>query len=429
MIELKTILILAYDFPPFNSIGAQRPASWFKYLKKYGWSPIVITRHWDDTIKNSVDYIKPSKNRSTTKQNKEEGELIQAPFNPNIRDRWILKYGLEKKVIQRKVLTFGHQFVKFSNPKTDSSYSIYQAADTYLASNIVDVILATGEPFILFKYATLLSKKYKIPWIADYRDCWTNNPSLKGAGKMDRWLNEKHFRKIEKKLIKSCKLITTAAPSYKNDIAVLYPKKNIEVVLNGYDVREQSAVVKPNRNKFTISYAGIIYPHQKLETFLEGLKHFLKDKQDVEVYFYGLKFYPEMVERVNQSIAENVDCITFTERIPYEEIHTKLKESHLLLLLSAKNMNWLNAKIFDYLQANRKILLVENDRGILNQLIQDCNAGVTADTPEEVASLLEKYYLEFKTTGEVKQQTINHEQYSRENQAKHLAKLLDKYID
>ncbi|UZR92542.1 glycosyltransferase [Chondrinema litorale] len=425
---MKTILILAYDFPPFNSIGAQRPASWFKYLKKYGWSPIVVTRHWDDAIKNSVDYIKPSKERSTTKQNRKEGELIQAPFNPNIRDRWILKYGLDEKVIQRKVLTLGHQFVKFSHPKTDSSYSIYQAADDFLRSNKVDVILATGEPFILFKYAALLSKKYKTPWIADYRDCWTNNPSLKGAGKMDRWLNEKHFRKIEKKLIESCKLITTAAPSYKNDIALLHPKKNIEVVLNGYDVKEQSAIVKPDSNKFTISYAGIIYPHQKLETFLDGLKLFLNEMQDVEVYFYGLKFYPEMVERVRQSIAEKLDSITFTERIPYEEIHTKLKESHLLLLLSAKNMNWLNAKIFDYLQANRKILLVENDNGILNQIIEECNAGITADTPEEVANVLEKYYVEFKNTGEVKQQTINYEQYSRENQAKHLASLLDKYI-
>ncbi len=41
---MKKVLIIAYDFPPLNSVGAKRPYSWYKYFKKYNVYPIVITR-------------------------------------------------------------------------------------------------------------------------------------------------------------------------------------------------------------------------------------------------------------------------------------------------------------------------------------------------------------------------------------------------
>ena len=44
-----------------------------------------------------------------------------------------------------------------------------------MKNNTVDAIIATGDPFVLFKYASSLSKKFNIPWIADYRDPWTGN--------------------------------------------------------------------------------------------------------------------------------------------------------------------------------------------------------------------------------------------------------------
>ena len=38
-IPLKKALILAYDFPPFNSIGGQRPYAWLKYFREFGKTP------------------------------------------------------------------------------------------------------------------------------------------------------------------------------------------------------------------------------------------------------------------------------------------------------------------------------------------------------------------------------------------------------
>ena len=43
----KKVLILCNDFPPINSIGAERPFSWFTYFNDFDLYPIIITKNWN----------------------------------------------------------------------------------------------------------------------------------------------------------------------------------------------------------------------------------------------------------------------------------------------------------------------------------------------------------------------------------------------
>ena len=101
----KKIVILAYDFPPYLSIGAMRPYSWYKYLDKNEWEITVVTRNWDSEIINAIDYVKPSKNKKLAIDVTEEGAIYRLPFKPNLRDKIILKHGLDRFAIIRKLLT------------------------------------------------------------------------------------------------------------------------------------------------------------------------------------------------------------------------------------------------------------------------------------------------------------------------------------
>jgi len=40
---MPKVLIIAYWYPPKQTIGALRPAKWVKYLPDFGWDPVVIT--------------------------------------------------------------------------------------------------------------------------------------------------------------------------------------------------------------------------------------------------------------------------------------------------------------------------------------------------------------------------------------------------
>ena len=55
----------------------------------------------------------------------------------------------------------------------DVKREIYLKAKELCRKKSFDLILVTGEPFILFKYGHKISKEFGIPWIADYRDVWT----------------------------------------------------------------------------------------------------------------------------------------------------------------------------------------------------------------------------------------------------------------
>src|SRR5262249_45098538 len=141
----------------------------------------------------------------------------------------------------------------------DNRSNIYTEARKVLSENRYDAIIATGEPFILFRYARLLSKEFDVPWIADYRDGWSTdriNPPKSIAEK----LVIRHARYLEKKLVEDAAMITTASPTYKNDLQKLFPAKHIEVVYNGFDNDTVQALpeIEQDKQTFRIAYAGTI---------------------------------------------------------------------------------------------------------------------------------------------------------------------------
>lgn len=133
---MKKALILAYDFPPYNSIGGQRPNAWLKYFNEFGIYPIVVTRHWDLPIAKPEDCYLPSVNRSVEEEEADSGTIIRVPFNPNVRDKLIFKTGMlansARKVLSLAQLISEHRLAYFDNKRT-----LYEGAREFLQKNKV----------------------------------------------------------------------------------------------------------------------------------------------------------------------------------------------------------------------------------------------------------------------------------------------------
>ena len=425
---MKKVLILAYDFYPYNSIGAQRPYSWYKYFHQNNLYPVVITRHWDNEIKKPIDTIRPTQKTYKTEKT-EIGETIYAPFKPNLRDKIILKYGLRKFTFFRKLLTLILNILKYPF-NIDSTKTIYNAADQFLENNECSMIIATGEPFILFKYASFLSKKHHIPWVADYRDGWTTNQSKLNLGLLEK-INLKYQSFFERNYIDSVSIITTASPSYQKDLQKMFPKKRTEVIYNGYfkelidEVKNTPYDTSENKT-FKISYSGTIYKHQQIEVFLDGFKKFIAPLKNcnIEINFIGLNFFPDQKKRILDFDHSINKYFNFTDRVPLKASLEFLNNSDVLLLLSKKNANWLNAKIFDYIALEKKILFVENDLGVLEQILDDCETGVKCNNAKDVENGLKQLYYERVLTEKSKAKNSKKEKYSRCYQTKKLVDLI-----
>jgi hypothetical protein len=156
--------------------------------------------------------------------------------------------------------------------------------------------------------------------------------------------------------------------------------------------------------------------------FLEGFRQFiiaakLSPKQ-TRVVFYGLDFYHDNKERLLIFNAELLPYLRTTHRLAYNDLLDRLKDASLLLLLSSKGANWLNAKIFDYLPLKRKVILVSTDHGILESIMNECNAGEIYDSVAQAKAAFIRLYREFEQNKKTIQQTTGYEKYSREHPAK-----------
>ena len=86
----------------------------------------------------------------------------------------------------RKAINLYYELFQFLLP-IGSKSSLYDAANQYLLNNKVDAIIATGDPFILFKYASKLGTKQNTPWVADYRDVWTQDSFIQKRFILKKW--------------------------------------------------------------------------------------------------------------------------------------------------------------------------------------------------------------------------------------------------
>jgi len=422
---LKKALILAYDFPPYNSIGGQRPNAWFKYFNESGIHPVVVTRHWDLPINTPEDCYLPSVHRSVETEETANGTIIRVPFNSNFRDRLISKSGaflnVLRKVLSLAQITTEHRLAYFDNKRT-----LYEGAREYLKTNKVDVIIATGEPFILFTYAHKLSAEFDIPWIGDYRDGWSTNYNMNGiSGKFQQWMMER----TEKRILPTSALLTTAAPSLSSEITPLANRKaeELPVIYNGYfEEKFNGLETIPLKNKFSIAHGGTVYSFQRVETFLAGLNLFLDQNPtaEVEVTFYGLNFYPTQIDRIKAAAGKAE--VTFTDKMPHDEILKELVSSHVQLLLATPKKHQIYAKVFDYIATGRPILMVENDKGPLEEILSKRENTAIHSTPEAVANYLKETYFNLN-----RQLTIANtdDTFTRRNQTRRFADLILKTIE
>ena len=423
---MKRVLIFAHDFPPLNSIGAMRPESWYNHFYDNGLFPIIVTRNWGASPINYLDYYKNSVNKSTIIEENKKGIIIKVPFSPNLRDKLIIK---NKFSLLRKFLSFCMDFTKYRSFIGDNTRQLYFEAEKFILSNKVDFIIATGEPWISFKYAHLLSKKYNIPWASDYRDGWNTSVFTKDYSKLLRFFYELTRGKIEKKYAKSATFISISDPDIlKKNMNYLRVDKNKFInPLNGYDENKIKSIDHINQSKdvFKIGYAGTIYPFQRLDLFLDGLNQFINEcsleNDKIKCYFIGSE-YREEQKNIILNYNENLKkYLITTPRKTHLDSLKDLRSCNLLLLLCNDDYVALPAKLFEYFGLERKILIVKNDKNVVEHFVKKTNAGYLCNNVNEVIISLKESYFEFLKNKEVKSTTINKFNYSRKFQSAKLA--------
>ncbi|MDP6909272.1 MAG: hypothetical protein QF371_07195, partial [Flavobacteriales bacterium] len=226
------------------------------------------------------------------------------------------------------------------------------------------------------------------------------------------------------RVIATASALTTAAPSFKKRINKLWSTglSNIEVIYNGYfEEKFNRDDVPPLKSKFTITHAGTLYYFQKVETFLKGMLAF-KQKHpelDFDLIFYGLNFYPAQIERIRLS-AKNLS-VKFVDKLPHEGMLKELARSHVQLLLATPEKAQIYAKVFDYMATGRPIMMVENDKGPLEEMLKNHGNVMLCTSAEDVTMHMENLISDPSRLNTVKNQDNT---FTRRNQTKRMAEVI-----
>lgn len=435
------VLILAYDFPPYVSVAGLRPESWLKFLKNDAITPTIITRQWDEHESKVIQYIQPSKLKNEIIEDNKHGKIIRTPYTPSISNRLLLKG--KKGIIQRSLAILENVF-QFYTTHIGSKKQLYKSARKYIRNNKdIDCIIATGDPFVLFYYASKLGKEFNIPWIADYRDPWSDDYGLQTKPLQQKWT-----KNIERRIVGSASSITVV-PDFLQILTQQQFNKPIFTIPNGFDDEKFIGLenLQPlNQLPLKIGFAGTIVEWDPIEKIIDAIQQINKDGILVTIDFYGTNKNDHIVKLIKDNKILQ-DSIHIHSRLPNQELLTNLKSVHFLLLFNYYSI--VGTKIYDYLALKRPILFcftddedVENNRldhfssipglnipdNIQSEIVLKTKSGILVKNYDELIEILKEKIKELKKGNVPACDSVSYIEFSRKFQTHRLAVIIKQTI-
>ena len=388
---MNKVLIISYFFPPCTLTAAQRPYGWLKYLPQFGYKPIVITRNWDIDLSKPEDQLRDAGDQLFIEKT-ETHEVHYLPYKASFRDRLFNSKNPSFKKCS-KIFTFinsigenfSNQFIPFGD--------FYEYAESLIQKHTFTSIIITGNPFVQFRFGNLLTNKYNIPWIADYRDDWTTSEIIKPKGIVAKLIH--HIQIIsEKKWVGSAKAITSVSPVYTERISNFVNIPGV-TILNGFDEFKRPINSNQKLSVFSITYNGTLYNTQDLEGFIEVILLCIdkyKNRIDFCVNFPGVAYDSNQLERIQKLIVGYESYFFITSRIAKEKVIEIQSKSDLLLMLPHINIKGIpSSKLFEYLTFKKPVICFPSDHDIIEEILLDTGIGIILNDKNELFEFISNY--------------------------------------
>lgn len=430
---MKKVLIITYYWPPMGGGGVQRWVKTTKYLREYGWEPIIYTTENGEIAIQDKELLKEiPKGIETIRTNIWEPFGLYKKLLGKKKDEALLP-GMSQSSEGNSFLqnlslwVRGNIFIPDARKfwiKPSSKFLI-----NYLKENKVDAIISTGPPHSTHLIAKNVVKKHNVPWLADFRDPWTLIDFYHKL-KLSSWADKKH-RQLEQEVLRTANEVVTVTWSWANDFNEISGRLPV-VITNGYDPADFTAVENVVLDKkFTLTHTGSLNedrnPHALWKVLAELAQEDEQFKNDLEIKFIG-QVAAEVIQSINQHQLQH--HLNLVGSLPHNQVIEQMISSQLLLALlnnTPKNDGIIPGKLFEYIGAQRPIVAIGKPEGDAAKVIKETQAG-TLTGFEEVDSLKEiikNHYSAYKSNS-LKVNSKGYEKFSRKILAKSFANELDK---
>jgi glycosyltransferase involved in cell wall biosynthesis len=435
---MKRVLIITYYWPPSGGSGVQRWLKMSKYLPEFGWQPVIYTTE-------NAEY--PIIDKSLEKDIVPEVEVIRRPIvEPytfykkflGIKKEETIKMGFieenEKKQGWKKNLSMwirGNLFIP--DARCLWICPSVKFLKHYLKEHPVDAIISTGPPHSMHLIAMKLKEELNIPWIADFRDPWTEIDYFSNL-RLTKWASRKHHR-LEREVLTLADKVVTVAPDGARRLGRL-GNRNVRVIYNGFDRNDDTKTVFTPSEKFSITYLGVLSKAQNPKMLWEAIGELVKTDNG---FAKDLKI--NMIGQIDSSVVQCIEAqglskhVSYSSYIPHSEVSTVHRSSSLLLLLlmpdsEPRAKGLLTGKLFEYMASGRPVLCIGPENGDAARILKETNAGQTVsfEDKEKIKEIIKTLYQKYLENDLPSNESKDIEKYSRKAMAGKYGRLLDKTL-
>ena len=429
---MRKVLIITYYWPPMGGGGVQRWLKTTKYLREYGWEPIIFT-----TENGEASVI----DEGMLKQIPKGIETLRVPiWEPFDAYKKLTGKKKNEKLVPGTVAEENKSFMQNLSVWVRGNFFIPDARkfwikpaskflNDYLKNNEIDAIVSTGPPHTTHMIALNVVKKNKIPWLADFRDPWTNIDFYHKL-KLTSWADKKHKRLEQEVLVKANQVITVSW-SWAEDFHEIAGRMPM-VITNGYDPEDFVTIGDVSLDeKFTITHAGSLNDDRNPHSLWKALSELIEAQEgfskNLEIKFIGQVASSAIHELEQYGLGKYLKKI---DNLPHNKVVSELVKSQLLLLPlnDTPNINGVvPGKLYEYIGANRPIICIGKLDGDAAKIINETNAGSVTEF-NDVDSLKESirsYYQSYQNNN-LKVESKDYEKYSRKLLAGQIAEELNK---
>jgi glycosyltransferase involved in cell wall biosynthesis len=361
---MRKVLVITYYFPPSGGSGVQRTLKFVKYLREFGWEPVVLTAKeadypaYDASLQKEVPrgvavyrapLFEPYKlyRRFTGRPINQSTDMATLSQSPDRRKKW-----------SEHVSEFVRAGFFVPDARMTWLYPAVKMGKKIIADENISIIFSSAPPYTTHLIARKLASASGLPWVADFRDSWIG------------WLSAPQWRpvwarlleqRMEHAVLRDADKILTVSNGVAEDLLSRHAElcdQRWQLLPNGYDSQDFSGIPPaPRSDRFTLVYTGSMYGHRNPEMLIQALERMPSSR--------AAQFLVRIVGRVDDAILARIrssrvaDCFEHIAYVTHASSLSYLLAADAALLIiddAPATRGIVTGKVYEYIGAGLPIL-------------------------------------------------------------------------
>ena len=399
------ILQIAYYFPPMGGAGVQRGLKFARFLPLHGVQPVVLACDdpfyvRDESLLGEVPAalevqrvahspwlarlarLAASRQASTAGA----GSAVAASTPPGGTSLRSMLRGTSLGSMLRDTALRSIRALQWPDDAAPWARQALRQARHIVRSHAaagtpIDLVFSSAPPASAHWLGQRIAHEAGLPWVADHRDLWTDNPAYDAPG----WRRALDRRTEQRWFNQACGVVTVT-PSWRELLALRCPAGTpVAFIPNGYDEDDFAALAAPARDPgvFTLVHTGTFYGPRDPAGLLGGLTRYL-DGPRVGHATLRVRLVGNMGARFAEAVAafsqRHPGVVSSVPYLPHRQALAELVAADALLLVVGGGRGpavrgWLPGKIFEYLRSGQPVLTLGEPEGDAAELIRQHSRG------------------------------------------------------